>query len=197
VVGHSAGGLYARLFAARRRREIVGLVFVDTSVEHQPQRLAALFGPGAGSIEGIRQRPARCLELTRAPQPEKGEALLDCAPSALDPQARRIALRPETWRTQVSELDALFTTTSDETDRVGGLLQDVPAIVLTAAKGDGLATGPDDPGGATWQRFQGELAASFRQADRRLVKSSHMMMFDRPEVVVQAVSRLVAQARRR
>ena len=33
MVGHSAGGLYARLFAARRRLDVVGLVFLDTTIE--------------------------------------------------------------------------------------------------------------------------------------------------------------------
>ena len=68
LVGHSAGGLYVRLLAARRRHDVVGLVFVDSSVEHQTQRMAALFGPGAGSVEGIQRRANRCLEATLAPQ---------------------------------------------------------------------------------------------------------------------------------
>jgi len=196
VVGHSAGGLYARLFAARRRRDVVGLVFVDTSVEHQSRRIAALFGPGSGILEGVRRRPARCLEATLNPRtPASEAALLECAPASLDPRARRAALRPETWRTQVSELDTLFTITSDEVDLIGPLLQDVPAIVLTAAKGDGLAATQDDPGALAWQLFHRALAASFRSGQQRLVKSSHLMMIDRPQAVADAALELVRKAR--
>lgn len=195
VVGHSAGGLYARLFAARRRRDVEGLVFVDSSVEHQSQRLAALFGPGAGNLDGVRRHSATCLEAALAPRaPASEAALLECAPPTLSPPLRRVALRPETWRTQVSELDTLFTTTSDEVDRTNAVLRDIPAIVLTAAKGDGLVA--DDPGGAAWQGLHRGLAAGFHPGEQRLVKSSHMMMFDRPQVVADAALSLVRKARR-
>lgn len=198
VVGHSAGGLYARLFAARRRRDVVGLVFVDTSVEHQPQRMAAMFGPGAGSIDGIRRRPARCLEVARSPKaPANAADLAKCAPSTLDAAARRVALRPDSWRTQLSELDTLFTTTSDEVDRTDTLLTDIPAIVLTAAKADGVAAAPEDRGAAAWQKFHHDFAASFHSGEQRLVKSSHFMMSDRPDVVADAAIELVRRARKR
>jgi pimeloyl-ACP methyl ester carboxylesterase len=196
VVGHSAGGLYARLFAARRPGEVVGLVFVDSSVEHQPQRMAALFGSGAGSIEGIKRRPERCLEATLAPRdPANKAALLECAPANLDAHARQVALRPDTYRTQLSELDTLFTSTSDEVDRIGDLLQGVPGTVLTAAKADGVPAGADDPGGKVWQDFHQALAARLLHGEHRLVKSSHLMMFDRPDVVAAAALQLVRQAR--
>ncbi len=196
VVGHSAGGLYARLFAARRRKDVVGLVFVDPSVEHQTQRLAALFGPTAGNLDGVRRRPADCLAAVRGPgDPEHKAARLACAPVALDAHARAVALRPETYVTQLSELDTLFTTTSDEVDRVGGLLHTVPAIVLTAAKAAGQPAGGNDPGAVAWQSFHQALADTFWKPDSRLIKSSHLMMFDRPEVVAGAALELAAKAR--
>jgi pimeloyl-ACP methyl ester carboxylesterase len=198
VVGHSAGGLYARLFAARRRQEVVGLVFVDSSVEHQTQRTEALFGAGAGSLDGVERRALKCLNLTSGPRsPADDAALLECAPLSGDAHTRQVQLRPETYGTQLSELDNLFTTTSDEVDRTGDLLQDIPAIVLTAAKGDGLAAGAGDPGAAAWQKFHHQLARGFLHGDQRLVKSGHLMMFDRPEVVAGAALELVEGARRR
>jgi pimeloyl-ACP methyl ester carboxylesterase len=198
VVGHSAGGLYARLFAARRRRDLVGLVFVDSSVEHQTQRLEAMFGKGAGSLDGLERRALRCLKLTSEPRsPGDDAAVLECAPLSGDAHTRQVQLRPETYRTQVSELDNLFTTTSDEVDRTGDLLQDIPAIVLTAAKGDGAAGVADDPGAAAWQKFHHQLAGSFLYGDQRLVKSGHLMMFDRPEVIAGAALELVDGARKR
>ncbi|THD63147.1 alpha/beta hydrolase [Phenylobacterium sp.] len=197
VVGHSAGGLYARLFAARRIKDVVGLVFVDSSVEHQTQRMQALFGPGAGGLEGPERRPLRCLKLASAPHVSPGDpAFQDCARPSDDDHAKQIALNPETWRTQVSELDNLFTTTSDEVDRVGGLLEDIPAIVLTAASADGPAGAAADPGAGAWQTFHQQLAAGFHKGDHRLVKSSHLMMIDRPEVVADAALELVQAARK-
>jgi pimeloyl-ACP methyl ester carboxylesterase len=195
VVGHSAGGLYARLFAARRRKDVVGLVFVDSSVEHQTQRMQAIFGPGAGTLDGLQRRTVRCLNETLAPRTAlKSPAVLECAPPSGDAHSRQVALRPDTWRTQLSELDNLFTTTSDEIDRTGNLLQDIPAIVLTAAKADGVAA--DDPGGRVWQALHQDLGGRFLHGDQRIVKSSHLMMNDRPEVVAGAALELVQRARK-
>ena len=196
VVGHSAGGLYARLFAARRRDEVRGLVFVDSSVEHQTQRSEQAFGPGAGSLDGIARRALKCLNVTTgaARAPDDPE-LLACVPASASAHDRQVALRPETWRTQLSELTSLFTTTSDEVDRIGPLLQEVPAIVLTAASADGPAGAARDPGAALWQGFHKQLAAGFHPSEQRLVKSSHLMMFDRPEVVSDAALELVKAAR--
>jgi pimeloyl-ACP methyl ester carboxylesterase len=198
LVGHSAGGLYQRLFAARRRREVVGMVFVDSSVEHQSERVDKLFGAGAGSMEGTRRRAAHCLEVTEAPASSANQADRDACAAALKPaSAPGEGLRPEAWRTQISELDTLFDRTSDEVDRTGNVLRDVPAIVLTAgAPADGAAAAPDDVGGRVWQGFHSELAARFHDSEHRLVKSGHLMMNQRPEVVAAATIELVERARK-
>ena len=198
VVGHSAGVLYARLFAARRPKEVVGLVFVDRSVEHQTQRLATIFGPGAGSVEGIARRALLCANYTSAPQvAANAQGILECAPLSGGRHTREVQLRPETWRAQLSELDNLFTSTSNEVDRIGDLLRDIPAIVLTAAKEDDRPAAPEDRGAVVWQGFHRQLAAAFQHGDQRLVRSSHLMMNDRPEVVSAAALELVEAARRR
>ncbi len=66
VVGHSAGGLYVRLFADRRPGDVVGMVLVDPSVEYQDRRLSAVFGPGSGSTAALRDRSAACLAAAAA-----------------------------------------------------------------------------------------------------------------------------------
>lgn len=197
VVGHSAGGLYARLFAARRRDEVVGLVFVDSSIEHQVERIQALYGANAGTLEGAERRSANCLRLTSAaahPSPED-PALAPCIGKTDDPHQRQIDVRPATWRTQVSELDNLFTTTSDEVDRIGPLLRDIPAVVLTA--GDADAAVPPAPTPVNpWTSFHRELAAKFLKSEHRTVKSGHLIMVERPEVVADAALGLVRAARK-
>ena len=45
LVGHSLGGMYARLFADRYREEVVGLVLVDSSHVDQFERNAAVLPP--------------------------------------------------------------------------------------------------------------------------------------------------------
>jgi pimeloyl-ACP methyl ester carboxylesterase len=199
LVGHSAGGLYQRLFAARRRRDVVGMVFVDSSVEHQTERFTQMFGTGAGSITGMRRRPAHCLEITEAsPALAKDAADRDACEAALRAaSAPGLGLRPDAWRTQLSELDTLFDRTSDEVDRTGDLLRGIPAIVLTAGKGeDGQPPAANDVGAQAWLGFQKELAARFRSGQQRMVKSGHLMMNERPDAVAAATLELVARARK-
>jgi len=193
IVGHSAGGLYARLFAARRHKDAVGLVLVDTSVPFQDRRFAAVFGSGAGGLDGPRRHPAACLQAA-----EKGSiAALEaegCVPKKPG-RARIAASRPGVWRTQVSELDTIFTTTSEQVNRTRPILKDVPTIVLTASP-TGVAAGQEDPAAAVWQSLHREIAAGAFRGEQRIVKSSHLMMIDRPEVVAGAALELVDATRK-
>ena len=66
LVGHSTGGLYVRHFANRRSSDVAGMLLVDSSIEHQQQRHAAAFGPGAGSLEPLLQRSRACLAMAKA-----------------------------------------------------------------------------------------------------------------------------------
>lgn len=197
LVGHSAGGLYARLFAARHRREVKGMLFVDSSVEHQPQRIAQLFGTTAATLDGQRRRPVRCQEIAEG----KGVAATDVerqgCTAAAGPGPAGLGQRAATWQSQLSELDALFEQTSDQVDRTRGLLKDIPAIVLTASSTDGPPGVATDAGAAAWQAMHHELAGQFLDGQQRLVKSGHLMMNERPEVVTAAALELVEQARKK
>jgi pimeloyl-ACP methyl ester carboxylesterase len=191
VVGHSAGGIYAQLFAGRRRKEVVGLILVDPSVTYQDRRMAAIFGAGAGSVEPIRRRVRRCLAATEA----GGAAVLDpafgeCVPATASAEVRAEGRRPALWRTQLSELDTLFTETSDQRVRLGGLIRDVPTIVLTASR-TGEPAAADAPGERIWEGVHQDLAAEFSRGSQRLVKSGHLMMNDRPDAVATAIQELV------
>jgi pimeloyl-ACP methyl ester carboxylesterase len=190
LAGHSAGGLYVRLLAARRLHETVGLVLVDPSVEYQDRRIASVFGPGAGSVEGIRRRVIRCLDATTAQRASPPVEDAACIPKSSEPHGRMIALRPDTWRTQLSEIDLLFHATSDQVARTAGLLADVPCIVLTASP-TGLRAWQEDSGAAVWQMMHRELAEQFHHGEQRIVRSGHLMMIDRPEIVAAAILEMV------
>jgi pimeloyl-ACP methyl ester carboxylesterase len=195
VVGHSAGALYAQLFAGRRRREVVGLVLVDPSVIYQERRMAAIFGPGAGSLDPIRARVQRCLTAT-----EKGGAAVadpafgECVAPNASAEVRAEGLRPALWRTQLSELDTLFAETSDQRARLGGLIRDVPTIVLTASR-TGEPAAADAPGERVREGIHRDLVAEFSHGSQRLVKSGHLIMNERPDAVAVAVIQLVDASR--
>ena len=202
VVGHSAGGLYMRLFADRRARDVVGMVLVDPSVEYQDRRFAAAFGPGAGSLSGLRAYTARCLAAAEAGSlPSSDATLAPCAPApkpAESPAAAAARLadakRPGLWKTELSELDTLWTLTSDEVAAGRRDYGDLPVVVLTAA---GTYAGAPPPlraaAASFWRSLHVEVAArSNRGLQRTVTGSSHLMMIDRPDAIAAAIEEVAA-----
>lgn len=205
LVGHSAGGLYVRLFADRRPRDVVGMVLVDPSIEHQDRRFAAVFGPGAGSLAGIRARVTTCLAAARRlALPSEAQALAACTPKSQPTQPAAVnaarmaeAVRPSTWETQLSELDSLWGATSDEVEAGRQSYAGLPMIVLTA---DGTYAGNPAAARAAidnlWRDLHREIASrSTHGAERLVTGSSHMMMFDRPDAIAQAIAEVIAESR--
>ncbi len=202
VVGHSAGGLYMRLFSDLRPRDVVGMVLVDPSVEHQDQRLATIFGPGAGSLAPQRARATRCLAAAeRHALPSSDPSLKACTPAPRPGDAGDAdlnnALQPANWRTQISEADTLWSATSDEVDAGRSSYGDMPLVVLTAD--DTYANVPPAARkvlDVVWVRLHDEIAARSSRGSSRLISgSSHMMMFDRPDAIETAIDDVIAAGR--
>lgn len=200
LVGHSAGGLYVRLLSNRRPLEVVGMVLVDPSVEHQDTRFAEAFGPGAGGVGPIRLKAAACLEAAELKfLPPVEPALKRCLATPRPGQPAKVnaarlseSLRPATWRTQLSELDNLWPATSDQISAGRQSYGDLPIVVLTA---DGTyAKAPQAQ--ALWLRLHEELAArSTRGVHRVVANSSHMLMNDHPEAVTAAIAEIIADGK--
>lgn len=184
LVGHSAGGLYARLLAARRLHEVEGLVVLDGTVEQ-------LAPPGQDGLDGIRRRVQRCLAAAEnATGDEAAPAGCQLAVSASPAES------VQRWRDQLSELDAIFGDTSLHVMRMGPLLQDIPAYVITASQTAASAPQILSPEPRSlWELQHQVLASSFRIGFQRTVLSSHLVMVDRPDVVIQAATAMVEAAR--
>ena len=183
VVGHSAGGLYVRLFADRRPADVAGMVLADPSVEFQDKRMSAVFGPGAGSIASLRDRSAACAAavVRRVPVPDLER--LRCDP----------AIPASTYRTEAAEIDSLWTTTSDEIAAGRQSYGALPLIVLTA--GDTNASVPE-PGrraaDRVWAGLHTEIAERSTAGVRRTVEgSSHLIPKDRPDAIAAAIFEVV------
>jgi pimeloyl-ACP methyl ester carboxylesterase len=199
LVGHSAGGLYVRLFAARHPSQVAGMVLVDPSVVHQDSRFARVFGPRAASVQPLIDRTAACLAAARAGRlPSTDPALVRCAPAAAPPTPQgqlslAAAIRPSLFSTQLSELQTLFTTSSDEVAAAEPARIPQAVIVLTAGGTSSSAPERPEPGAELWARLHDEIAAkSVRGASRLIPHTSHMMMFDQPEAIAQAIEDLAA-----
>ncbi|HET6970246.1 MAG TPA: alpha/beta hydrolase [Phenylobacterium sp.] len=191
MVGHSAGGLYARLFAGRRLREVKGLVLLDPTVE-------GLAGdPSRDGLQGVRQRAQRCLAAAVSqPQPAPDSSAWEgCRPPKPDPHALAVMRRPETWRGQLSELDAIFGRTSESVLRMGDLLQHIPIYVLTASDTANAAPKLPYTEESIWTLQHIRLTARADAGWQRTVLSSHLMMIDRPDAVVSAVTAMVSAVR--
>ncbi|MFN3370055.1 MAG: alpha/beta fold hydrolase [Sphingomonadaceae bacterium] len=171
LVGHSLGALVVRQVERLFPKRVAGLVLVDPTVPRQRQRLEALAGPGAGSVEGILARARECLEVTEnGPAPVEGP-LARCATS--DPARAR-----DRWAARVSELESL-----DEESSVGlDAPVSVPMIVLTAGRN---RTGPALD---LWVGLhRAEAARSARGEGRIVPDSGHLMILDRPDAIAEAV----------
>jgi len=193
VVGHSAGGLYGRLFAARRPGEVQGLVLLDPTME----QLAPTPGVNDG-LDGIRRRVRRCLADAEATPPLSPDdpAWSGCIGRTPSEHDWAVARRAETWRNQLSELDSLFGRTSEEVMRLGDLLKGVPIYVITASDTAAAANkvGYDKPQ-SIWELQHIRLALSAEHGSQQTVLSSHLIVNDRPEVVIEAVLTMVRAAR--
>lgn len=190
VVGHSAGALYARLFAARRPGEVKGLVLVDPTVE------AMAASPEADGLQHIRQGVRRCLALAESAPPPGDHRWKGCA---FAPATRGKPPQPRTaeaWRNQLSELDSIFGRTSAQAYRVRSVLGGVPAYVLTASEtAASSATLGYGQTQSVWELQHMRMALDFGPGYQRTILSSHRIPADRPEVIVEAVKAMVLAAR--
>ena len=191
VVGFSAGGLYGRLFAARRPGEVQGLVLLDPTVE-------AIAPPGADGLQNLRRNARRCLSVAElSPPPPAGDPRWNgCMPRRGTPAELTRIRSAESWRNQLSELDSIFGATSAQARRLDGLLRDVPTYVITAS--ETAASAPTLGYGdrqSLWELQHLRLALSSDRGYQRTILSSHRIPSDRPEVVVETVRAMVQAVR--
>jgi pimeloyl-ACP methyl ester carboxylesterase len=196
LVGHSLGALYVRIFAELRPDDVAGMVLADPSIEYQDKRFAAMFGPASGSAKPFHDAAAKCLAAAeKGKLPSLDPSLASCMPDGANP--KRMA-SPAQWRTELSEADTMWTATSDEADSGRYYYGDMPLIVLTA---DGsYANLPERARGIVsdfWRKLHEEIAARAMHGENRMVaKSSHMMMFDRPDAITAAIEEVIRRVRK-
>lgn len=187
VVGHSAGGLYARLFAARRFGEVQGLVLLDPTVEQiAPQ-------PGADGLGGMRARIERCrAAASAAPAPPDSDAAWrGCWGKTPSAQDLEVAHNPRSWANQLSELNEIYGRTSRDVMRIGALLNDVPAYVITASETAAGSPSVGQPPISAWELQHQRLSAGFRVGYQQTVLSGHLVMIDRPDVAIAATEAMI------
>jgi pimeloyl-ACP methyl ester carboxylesterase len=174
LVGHSAGGLRMRRFAALYPEQVVGMVLVDSVADDWEHRIYG--GPCPGMVaERVVFR--RMLALT----PTVNKAL------------HEMWTRPSYLRTAISEGQNVGS--AGLPGRPPASLGDLPLIVLSAARiADNEFIG--DAGLAqNWFAMHDQLASLSSRGTRRDVDSCHDMPIERPREVIAAIEEVVRMAK--
>ncbi len=188
LVGHSLGGFNVRLYASLYRNEVAGMVLVDASHPDQENR----FPPELKNMEGTWLREAEFLEFSTPFGMPRLMGLCD-----EEPVQRAAECNFHTAREGVAELKA-FTESAAQTAATASL-GDIPLAVLSHDPDKPSSELPPDlatPTNDVWEKMQEELAHLSTRGSQMIAKNSaHYIQIDRPDVVVDAVRKVVEQAR--
>ena len=188
IVGHSMGGYDVRVYASMYPNEIVGMVLVDAPHPDQENR----FPPELKNLEGSWSREAEFIAYT---MPFGVPRLLGLCDN--DPTSRAADCNARTAREQLAEIKA-FRESSAETAATGSL-GDLPLAVLSHDPDKPSSDLPPEiakPTNEAWEQMQVELSHLSTRGTQTIAKNSaHYIQVDRPDVVIDAVRNVVAQAR--
>jgi pimeloyl-ACP methyl ester carboxylesterase len=166
LVGHSAGALYMRQFAADRPVDVAGMVFLDPTPDD-----------AAGGLGGIVRRAEACLAAaTAGTLPSDDPALARCGP------AEGAAMR---WEARLAEIRWLAGGPS--APPLPTALGRAPLVVLAAGRGR------EGPPGEALRAAHAKLAAQSSAGTLRIVpEAGHLIMHDAPDAVAAAISEVLA-----
>jgi pimeloyl-ACP methyl ester carboxylesterase len=204
LVGHSTGGMLARLYAHTYPAEVVGMVLVDAQHEDQFARLSE---PLQRAVKQSFAEAAQPLPLFRV--------LADTGIGALVPPLAALTDNPKLPSPAREEYSALALSDRkyieahtaenvaifDSLDQVRAAhitgLGNIPLIVLYHGIPDSVIPGMTlDEEKAWWLGLQTELAALSPQGKLVLAEQSgHYIQLDQPSLVIDAVQQVLAVAR--
>lgn len=200
IVGHSLGGLEARLFAERWPREVAGMVLVDSSPAAESVNELGLPGyDDSQQPESSASKSLTCaLQAARGIDPFSPEfqICVQSLPSDTPAVLRKVWPRFYTAdyaAAQLSLMTSTFTHRYDSADHLN--LQDMPLVVLSADVGEGWS----GPGGTFWRSYRSEWFArhkvlshlSSRGVHRVIPGAGHLIQLDKPQAVIDAVDEVL------
>lgn len=203
LVGHSLGGLVVRLYQHDYPKEVVGLVLVDAGheLEMRQAEFRSFVNAGNSLLPVIRAMTVLGISRLMAtydqlPQLLSGQE--EKVPEEIRPMLRAGWLRTGYYSTLTDESNGLIETL--EQVRHSGSLGDLPLVVVTA---NGPIWWPEMPGQVNpakfrkmWLDLQQDLTK--RSTNGRQVfadQSGHFIPFDQPDLVTNAVRRLIDHER--
>ncbi|HTT19273.1 MAG TPA: alpha/beta hydrolase [Candidatus Sulfotelmatobacter sp.] len=188
IAGHSMGGFNVRLYTSMYPKEIAGMVLVDASHPEQENR----FPPELKNMEGSWHQEAEFIAYT---MPFGIPRLLGlCDEGAID---RAADCNGHTARERMAEIQA-FPESAVQAASTGPF-GDLPLAVLSHDQdkfSNDLPTDLAKSVNQLWETMQEDLAHLSTRGTQIVAKNSgHYIQMDRPDVVVDAIRKVVEQRR--
>ncbi len=207
LVGHSLGGIEARLYAQRWPKEVVGMVLVDTSPAGEG--LINEDQPGFDEVIGRESYAADMLHCAflaaKGPLDPARPEYKDCSAAAALPSDTPAAFRtiwPQFFTAyyfadKVSLMSSLYTHRYDSVDhrRLGAM----PLVVLSTQHSWGESGSPADVWAhrsytKVWIALHQALANLSSHGVHRIIEGSgHEIQLDKPQAVIDAVNEVLRQ----
>ena len=209
LVGHSIGGLYARLYDHQYPAEVVGLVLVDASHEEQNLRFPEVHRQAEDDFLQQIVSGARLAKLMNSlgllalsPDSYPSEYLPPFPEATLETYKAVILSDTRYFETVAEEYTSIEESLAQVRAAQPTTLGDMPLVVLTR----GLSPDPNLPGlsdedaqqaEAVWNELQTEMVALSSNGKQVIAEESgHLVQVDQPELVIDAIGDVVEAARR-
>jgi len=194
LVGHSLGGMNVRMFAGLYPAEVVGIILVDSAYPHYEQRFPPSANQFAASIHRELDRQGRTMAIGIP------RLMGWCGTPPPEPQsmARTVECQRQCFR-EIHEEWAGFDEDGDQLQATAPL-GNMPPVVLSHDPDvlflPGLPADVARDVNKAWESMQQELARLSTNSSRVIAKgSSHYIQWDRPDVVIEAVQKVLGQCR--
>lgn len=217
LVGHSAGGLYATLYADLHPGEVAGLVLVDPGFASQNHDNAlAVWSARPELLAEQRRQQADgwklkrdCADLARAGRLKDGLGACPCitTPKDLPELASYVAAYcsgPKQYEGMLAEEAALIGTVGDlssesnaQETAAARSFGAMPLVVLTSASGWRYTSSADANALLTMTWRAGHVGLAARSSRGKVVvveKAGHLIQSDQPRAVVEAIREVVDAA---
>jgi pimeloyl-ACP methyl ester carboxylesterase len=202
LVGHSFGGFNVRLFHQLFPQEVAGVVFVDASQEDQELKMRRSIREA--NAKDLRQ--LHRMDSVIGPLINFGIARAGMTRS-MDAQNLPAGLRDELTYLQLQRkyVDAILSEENsfeDSADQVrgSGTLGNLPVIALTAGAFTDIPGVPKEDSGEFFASWAGELQPRLAHLSSRgrqlvLLNSHHLIPFEQPLAIVDAVKEVIAETK--
>lgn len=197
-VGHSFGGLNARLFSHQYPGSVQGMVLVDSAHENQHQQIPELKDVGSkmALLYKVMQMASKIGALAVTPEaiPENG-----LVGDALD-QYRAVLATKDYFKTAEEETRSLSSSLTELQLAELNTLGDMPLVVLSRGMMDPLLGMSDKQlpeYEKRWRGLQQELThLSSNSRHIHALKSRHFIHLSEPDIVIRAIREVLLQIRK-